>query len=246
MTPIEWLSEYGRRYPSAWRQAEGFRQARGRELPDWPAWCYMPMAGAYAIVSGGGSNRVPPHLVDDIGIVTALAAWRITKGVYRFDRALLASLWEQPMEETVTKGDLVRLPRWCVYVDLPGREVAGDQVEGAWIHLEHDVRDGHAELRLVLNLGEALRALPIDLGGTLVEGARSVAGEALRVADREGQHLPIVPGMTAALAEMVRPLASVAAYLASSRAEIEPPPVEPREKRGRVYATQTITEHHVS
>lgn len=50
----------GKRFPSAWVQYDQFRQGRGQNgLPDWPDWCYCPMAGAYAILSGGGQRSIP-------------------------------------------------------------------------------------------------------------------------------------------------------------------------------------------
>lgn len=50
----------GKRFPSAWVQYDQFRQDRGQNgLPDWPDWCYCPMAGAYAILSGGGQRSIP-------------------------------------------------------------------------------------------------------------------------------------------------------------------------------------------
>ena len=60
---------------------------RGAELPHWPQWCYLPLFGAYAIVGGGGTNRVPIDRAQHPGVVAALAAWRMTQGIYRYDPA---------------------------------------------------------------------------------------------------------------------------------------------------------------
>ena len=43
--PRDLLNAASRDYPSAWSQADEFRADRGAGLPDWPAWCYLPMAG---------------------------------------------------------------------------------------------------------------------------------------------------------------------------------------------------------
>lgn len=229
MTPNDWLLKYQKKYPLAFSQADRFRAGRGKGMPDWADWCYLPVAASYAIISGGGPNTVPPHLGQDIGTLAALLAWRPNRIELEIDRPLLGALLEQPVDEAVTKGDLVNLPRWCPYVRMHGTM----GLKGFWIHLEHDARDGHAELRFLLNEGRALQPLPIDLGGTLEEGARSVASEALRVADRTGQSVPFMPGYSAAYAELVRPLVSVAAYLASDKAEFDPKIPAPAEGTGR-------------
>lgn len=50
--PSEILQALGRRYPEAWQICEEFRAAKGVVLPNWPDWCYLPLPGIYAIVSG--------------------------------------------------------------------------------------------------------------------------------------------------------------------------------------------------
>jgi hypothetical protein len=53
-TPTTHLHAWGKRYPRAWRLLDDFRARAGRDgLPEWPAWCYVPLAGAYAAVLGG-------------------------------------------------------------------------------------------------------------------------------------------------------------------------------------------------
>lgn len=58
--PMEHLHRYSTLYPLAWKQINSFREIRGKDLPDWPEWCFCPLAGAYAVVSGGGDNRLNP------------------------------------------------------------------------------------------------------------------------------------------------------------------------------------------
>ncbi|NSW82774.1 MAG: hypothetical protein HPY90_05775 [Syntrophothermus sp.] len=88
MLPAELLRKYSQSFPKAWKIIEDMRRGRGKELPFWPDWCYCPIAGALAIVTEGSSGigcqefikmqEYPP------AVLTALAAWRRTKGVYRF------------------------------------------------------------------------------------------------------------------------------------------------------------------
>jgi len=37
---------------------------RAVDLPERPDWCFLPMPGAYAILSGGGDRRAPPERGD--------------------------------------------------------------------------------------------------------------------------------------------------------------------------------------
>ena len=67
--PITHVHDVRARYPHAFDQMREFRREKGRGLPDWPDWCWVPMAGGYAVVSGGGPNRVPVEKVPDIALV---------------------------------------------------------------------------------------------------------------------------------------------------------------------------------
>jgi hypothetical protein len=195
--PALWVAEYARRYPGAWAEYDRLRAMRGRGLPDWPDWCFCPLAGSYAIVSGGGDNRVPPERADDIGILAALAAWRVTQGIYRFDEELYASLLATPLDREIPAGLLERLPEWCVYIETPGlmwRDVPRQlAIAGFFAHLEHDAGTGRRELRLVVDHGgphgdglHELEVLPIHLGGTIVDGLRGMVEEAARVVAEVG------------------------------------------------------------
>ena len=45
------LVYYGKRYPGAWKVVDEMRSEKGREVPDWPAWCFVPIAGAISIAT---------------------------------------------------------------------------------------------------------------------------------------------------------------------------------------------------
>lgn len=86
--PKHHLSALGKEYPLAWRQIDDFRASRGVGLPDWPEWCFIPMAGPYAVVSGGGNNRLGIDKISDVSKLAALSAWR-----YRFLLSLMDGCW---------------------------------------------------------------------------------------------------------------------------------------------------------
>lgn len=156
------LSEITRVLPSVWRQAEDFRLARGRDgLPAWPSWCYLPLAASYAIISGGGDNRISYKQASMVGPLGALIAWRATQGVYRFDPDVFRSLWGSPLAGKLPIEELYHLPEWCVYVECPRdmQDRKGLAVHGFFAYLEFDVASGRAELRLILD-AESQQGMP--------------------------------------------------------------------------------------
>ena len=75
--PATILSGISKRYPGSWQIIDQFRADRGKHgLPDWPEWCYCPMAAAYAVVSGGGSLDDSLSAIADVPVLAALAAFR--------------------------------------------------------------------------------------------------------------------------------------------------------------------------
>ncbi len=217
--PLHWLGELGRRYPDAWSGIEQLRAMRGSDLPDWPAWCYAPIAAGIAAVTGGGPlDQLTPELTSDAATVTALAVWRRTKGVYQFEPALLEALWETPIAGEIPAAVLKRLPEWCVYVPLE-RETKHGLVRGVWAHLEHDVNDRSEELRLLFDAGEALLPIAVRLGGTLRQGIESVLGSGLMrlgrmIAGRQ------IDEATKTASELAGPVVNLLLWLCSEEPEI--------------------------
>lgn len=253
LRPRRHLIAISRRYPDAWRLVDEMRADRGKRLPDWPDWCFLPLAGAYAIVSRGQAP-LPLDQVGDVARLAALAAWRPTQGIYRFHPTLFDEVWETPVEGDLPVDVLHRLPEWCVYVETPGRRFGADPIHGFFAHLEHDANDGRMELRLLLDMGETLddlMPLALHLVGTIPEALQSMAAEAERQAHLAGMDVP--PEALDAPAKMVpyvEPLVSLVLFLCSAAAEHRTAdgrqmPVKPRPiktKRGpRLFAPDEPT-----
>lgn len=182
------------RYPGAWKQLQAFRADR-RGLGDWPAWCYCPLAGAYAIVSGGGDQRVPLERGTDIAVIGGLGAWRATQGIYVVDETLLGALWETPVDGDVPSEALQCLPEWCVYVAVPaGWALAGQPLSGYFAWLDYHQSAARVELRLLLDtpgaMGEGsapLLPVILHLGhGSLAACVSAALDEAERQAREAG------------------------------------------------------------
>jgi hypothetical protein len=210
------------------------------------------MAAAYAIISGGGSNKVPMNRAGDIAIMSALAAWRVTKGIYRFDEELLVALLDTPIDGQLPTDVLYRLPEWCIYVETGAdRPVGGASIHGFFAHLEWDPSDERVELRLLLDLpGDGLLAIPIHLtGGTLADAIKAAQDESVfqqaaatpmsseQLHDLQGQ----MDDSRAPLQEIVAPVVSTLLYLCTENADVAQEGREPatRAPRSRSHAAQS-------
>jgi hypothetical protein len=216
------LASAARDYPDCWRRFDDVLFGVRAEGVSWPSWCWAPMAAAYAVASNGA--RLPPEKSGEVGRLAALAAWRPTQGIYRFDASLLDALWDSDVDGALPVSVLTRLPEWCVYLELPGRQLEGGlRLEGCWAHLESDANDGHMELRFLLDTHEGLLPMPLHLGmgaGTLVDGAQAATEEMARQIEQTGEATVAEVMRTRAAASLMagltRPLVSVLLYLCTT------------------------------
>jgi hypothetical protein len=174
LTPQQILNEYSRMYPEAWDNYDLLIHALNPNR-NWPDWLFAPVAAAYAVVSGGGINRVPLDRMPHVATVAALAAWRPAKQIFRFDPDLRNALFETEFEADLSDDIFYRLPSWCVWIEVNALEI-----DGFFVHLEVDTNDGRKELRLLIAMGEHLQPLVVHLGrGGIAEGLERSKNEAL-------------------------------------------------------------------
>jgi hypothetical protein len=166
------LDQFSPLYPSAWKQVDEFRSSR-KEMGDWPDRCFLPLAGTYAIVSKGKALQ-SANWVQHVGVLGALAAWRVTQGIYRFDPTTFDALWKTLVTGDIPTQVLFHLPEWCVYIPTPDQTWQGSTLNGFFAHLEQDMNDRRIELRLVLDVtgpaGDQLIVMPIHLAKGGVAG----------------------------------------------------------------------------
>lgn len=201
---IQHLESVSRDHPGVWKR---YAQIVGnrRQIGDWPSWCFCPVAAALSVVSKG-TNRVHPKQTIDIARVAALAAWRPTQGIYRFDAELLEELMATPVAGNLPAEHLQRLPEWCVYVELNSPENLG-----FFAHLEYDLNTQQPELMLLVDGHEGLVPVALPLRGTLDDALATFLEHASK---RLASH--------AAIAKTVAPLVSIVLYLCASDAEMRP------------------------
>ncbi len=228
--PLAQAAALGRAYPGAWREVDGLRAQRGRALPDWPSWCFLPLAGASAIVSRGQDLAPDDQSLDDIAPLSALAAWRTTQLVYRFDPDLLEALTDDDLPERLPSDVLRRLPTWCPYVTWPTplHLDDGPPLHGYYVFLEYDAHERRPELRWVLDSQSSLFSCILYLDqATIGEAIAAPLAVAQEGAALRGERLD-VNAMTAAYRQMLALLLPTTLYLCADNADVTPGALAPR------------------
>jgi hypothetical protein len=223
-TPAIYLTRMAAKHPGCWQQVDAMRAMRGNELPDWPSWCFLPLAGAFAILSGGGTNQLSLEEAGEIAAFGALAAWRATQGIYRIHPAVRAAVESTPLEGSIPSEILHRLPEWCVYVETQGLIINSLPVAGFFAYLESDAEAGREELRLVLDCPPTLiGVLPIHLDrGGLELGIAAALAEAERNAHLADQSVVSSLRERLSVSEQARhisPLVNILLYLCAENCE---------------------------
>jgi hypothetical protein len=214
-------------YPSATKLAGQLRSDRGRTLPDWPDWCYLPLHGAYAIASGGGN--LDPERAPHIAELGALLPWRETQGIYVYDDTLAPTLDDTPLDNDLPTEALHHLPEWCVYLCLDGKAFDAPGLVGSFVHLDYHLAShgvpSRLELRLLLDLeteeGPALLPLPIHLGRDLSDGIQAFLDEGKHQAEKAGLHgLDSSKETLEGLRRLALPIVTRTLYLCAEQADI--------------------------
>ncbi len=236
--PLQHLTAAGQLYPAAWKQCDEFRASRGVDLPKWPAWCFVPMAGWYAIVSEGAA-RLPIERGADVGRLAALGTWRVSQGVYRFDPEVLAALADTVLVGEMPTDVLLRLPQWCLYIETPGWQWMGSEMYGFFVHLEWDVNTERHELRLLIDSEDDLQPQLLHLGPwTVTEAVDRFITEAKKQGAATGFSLPNSEALVQQLGADIQPLLALVLYLCSDEPDIIDRDY-PTEQPGRPAAKRT-------
>ncbi len=223
MRPLDHLREAGNEFPDLWKCVRDLRAMRAAaKNPSWPEWCYVPVGRVLefllnrrqdlAIRQGKAAN------------LTALAAWRMTKGVYRLDRELFDALWDTPVV-------LLGLPEWRRYIETPDRTLLGRQrMHGFFVHLEYDaVQSGRMELRFILDLDPdgnypVLAPCLLHIGAkTLDQALDETVAQTVATARKLGLNPTQVEELKTAQRssrELLQSLVSLTLYLCSAAREI--------------------------
>ena len=219
--PLQHLKAIGTTYHNAWKQIDLFRRDRGVSLPNWPNWCFLPIAAWYSIVSANACvNVLPLHLIHDVAKLAALGTWRYTQSIYRIDPELYSAISTSVLTGDLPCEVLYRMPEWCVYIETPGDSWLDYELFGFWAHLEWDANTKRHELRLLLDCDEELIPLVLHLGEwTITEAVDRFISESKTQGRIAGFNLPIPSEHVQKLAETTYPIVSLLLYVCSNGVE---------------------------
>lgn len=218
--PVELMHRLTRDYPDLSRQIDVFLEDKANGVFVWPAWCFLPMAGWYAIVSAKVNIDRLAKLEHsaEISRLAAIGAWRYTQGIYQIDETLFDALVKSPVSEALPSDVLLRLPEWCVYISTPALSWRNEIMYGFFAHLEYDYNNGQQELRLLLDCDRGIMPIVLPLGNWAITEAFEHALNAVRSKINWPQDK-----IDAEIAETIKsltPIMSVLLYLCSDAPEI--------------------------
>lgn len=232
--PCRWLSLANTIWPKIWRDIDHYRAnpASMGYSHSWPKSVLVPRAAAMLTLwrhaeqhpgqwdpSEGPFSTSQVNLLtanNEGTVLTALAAWRLTQGVYRFDPDLYADLIDTPISGDLPWEVFFGLPEWCVYVETPQMKAQS----GFFAFLEclpEPIADATFILYIVRDHNGYLSQCPI----LLTKAPLLQILTDMRKADDSPGHAHGVPTQKDhELHEQLRPMVSLLLYLCAVNAEI--------------------------
>lgn len=129
------LNLYGNMFPQQWKKIDKLKEKFGDAVPDW---CFFPMEAPIwddGLLDGFETTEVE-HIKQ---IVPALASWRASQGVYRFDPLTIDAVWNTPINSIIPVDVLNFMPELCVYVETGDREFSSGKLKGFFACFEYIV-----------------------------------------------------------------------------------------------------------
>lgn len=220
--PQQLLIATTRHYPKLNQLIDDFRQSKGKDLPNWASFCFLPIAGWYAILCNF-KRKYQLDLSDmqDLQVLSAVGTWQFSKGVYEFDSDLYQALIDSEITGDLPAEVLHKLPEWCLYVVTPDLQFDGQSVHGFYAYLEHDMNDGHHELRILLDCDSYFISTPLHIGtGTLLDAVDKYLFESARQGVKRGQDIVMPIDTTQNIANDIMPFLSLLLYICSSEPDL--------------------------
>ncbi len=82
-------------------------------------------------------------------MISCFAAWRVTKGIYRYDNDVYEELKRSEVKKV--PGDVIfTLPEWCVYIETPEYYIEGERIYGFYAYI--DANSERLSMRFMLDL----------------------------------------------------------------------------------------------
>lgn len=234
--PMRHLADKTTHYPQIWRDHDELRTEQ-QQLTRWPSWCYAPVSVSrtcFELPKYGGPVSRQEEEGNLVG-VAALAAWRLTKGIYLFDETIFGALWDSDLQGDLPVELLQRMPEWCVYVPFPtpremphiclSTAVPAFRICGFFAYLDWEKNDA-TWLHLCLDADYAdpdhpfsLNPISLKLEGELSDSCRPFR-RLLNTAVRDFPMVDITGWLEKQETDLIRPLVSILLWLCSAKPEI--------------------------
>ena len=153
--PRQILEATSRQYPGLWKTVDKARSMRGKEIDEWPECCFLPTGFFQSVFDRafGCIENLNERIIvrSEVVKLAALAAWRVTQGIYRFDPDIYEAVQNTPIEGDLPGEVLSHLPEWCIYIETPNLNVMGEAAFGAWVHIDWADSSEIGELRILVD-----------------------------------------------------------------------------------------------
>lgn len=164
LRPVQQLETIMETYPSLHKRVEFYLLQKGKQLPTWPNWCFMPMAAFYSIISAEtGKDPLPDNLLCELPKLAAIGSWQYTQGIYRFAPDFYDEMIKSETAKDTPASELLSLPESSLYIELEKATWNAKPLHGMWTYLEFDANTNKSELCLLLDTSEKLVTLYLDL-----------------------------------------------------------------------------------
>ena len=248
--PLQALQEISRKYPGLWKNIDSTRIRNTKGSKVWPDSCFMPLSFIRSLMNRffichTHQNR-ERKIMNESARVCALAAWRSTQGIYRFDADVYEAVRSMPMDSVFPWEALTHLPEWCIYIETPGLTFMGEKVHGAWIHIDADATSQPGNLCILI---DAKYYIPIVLQLTpepMEKRIKKLIGK-FRLVDVYGAD-PLLESLTG-MTSLVNTLIALALFICTQAAEVggdaERPP-SPAPQRRQAGALRPLAPSRVT
>lgn len=163
--PVALLTEITKQNPTVWKHVENFYFAKGQsDIPEWPSWCFIPLFPWRYIAAKWA--KLPEEKVtrDILMLLASIGTWRYSQGIYRFSSTVYDALAKTELHAKIPADVLLRLPEWCVYVEVPRLPWGPDNtLYGFWAFLSWEVTNV-ASLHITCDLERGFEARSFELG----------------------------------------------------------------------------------
>jgi hypothetical protein len=134
----DYLSRFGRIYPNIWNHIDRLRaenELNGKSSY-WGDRTFFPMGMTEIFLKAAYSYDTSDQEKNDDVIITALASWRITQNIYRFDKTVFNAVIDTPISGNLPVSLLEHLPDWCCYIETPNYKYNRSNLQGFFVFID--------------------------------------------------------------------------------------------------------------